>query len=212
MQEQRKISECYDKTAENYAAKFSNELEHKHLDQILLRAFIQENKDNGKLIDLGCGPGQTTVFLYENGLQNLIGTDLSSEMISVATRSNPQLHFEQADMLKLKYQDDSFGSAIAFYAIVHFDYEQIKTAFREVQRVLMKNGHFLFSFHVGTGLIHFDHFLEHEVDIDFAFFEVERIKEILLDLDFEIKDIIERHPYSTEYPSKRAYFWAEKCR
>ncbi len=60
MQKQNDIIECYNKTAKNYADKFIDELTKKHLDRILLNSFTLENKDNGKLIDLGCGPGQTT--------------------------------------------------------------------------------------------------------------------------------------------------------
>ena len=40
MQELKDIIDCYDKTAESYADKFINELDDKHFDQILLKAFI----------------------------------------------------------------------------------------------------------------------------------------------------------------------------
>jgi 2-polyprenyl-3-methyl-5-hydroxy-6-metoxy-1,4-benzoquinol methylase len=79
MQEQKNIIDCYNKTATNYAEKFIHELDNKHLDKILLKAFIAENNHKGKLIDLGCGPGQTTKFLFDNGHTNIIGTDLSSK-------------------------------------------------------------------------------------------------------------------------------------
>ena len=132
MQELKNIIDCYDKTALNYAQRFINELDNKHLDQILLKAFIVQNIARGPLIDLGCGPGQTTKFLFDNGFTDTIGIDISTEMISVAKQTNPNLNFKQADILNLKFQDNSFGSAIAFYSIVHFDYGQIKTAFKEI--------------------------------------------------------------------------------
>jgi ubiquinone/menaquinone biosynthesis C-methylase UbiE len=211
MQEQKNVIDCYDKTAENYADKFINELEHKNLDQILLRAFIKQNITKGKLIDLGCGPGQTTRFIYENGLTNLIGADLSSEMVKVASKNSPHIKFEQVDLLDLKYLDKSFASGIAFYAIVHFDYNQLKTALREVKRILTDNGHFLFSFHIGNKIIHLDNFLDKDVDVEFIFFEVEIVKEILVEVGFEIIDIIKRQPYKTEHQSERAYFWIKNC-
>ncbi len=147
------IIECYDKTAEKYASKYFNELENKHLDQILLKAFSLQNKDKGKLIDFGCGPGQTTKFLFDNGCQNILGTDLASEMVKVATRLNPKIKFEQADLLHLQCANNSFGAAVAFYAIVHFDYEQLQQAFSEIKRVLKDNAEFLFSFHIGTEIV-----------------------------------------------------------
>ncbi|QHT65798.1 class I SAM-dependent methyltransferase [Rhodocytophaga rosea] len=209
MQEQKHVIDCYDKTAENYAGKFINELHHKHLDRILLTVFAQENREKGKLIDLGCGPGQATRFLADCGLTNCIGVDISVQMVNVAQNLNPDLHFEIADMLQLHYPDHSFGSALAFYAIVHFDYLQIKTAFQEISRVLIANGQFLFSFHVGEQTVHLDTFLDHPVNIDFHFFETSKITSLLQETGFEIIDVLERQPYpEVEYPSKRAYIWA----
>jgi ubiquinone/menaquinone biosynthesis C-methylase UbiE len=210
MQEQKDIIDCDDRTASNYAEKFINELEHKHLDKILLKAFALENIGKGKLIDLGCGPGQTTKFLFDCGFGDIIGVDISSEMVTVARNINPHLNFEKADILNLNYPDNSFGSAIAFYSIVHFDYEQVKTAFKEIKRVLVIDGQFLFTFHVGNNIVHLDNFLDHDVNIDFYFFETSKIKDLLITAGFEIVDIIERQPYKDiEYQSERAYIWTK---
>ncbi|MDB5120299.1 MAG: class SAM-dependent methyltransferase [Sphingobacteriales bacterium] len=60
-------------------------------------------------------------------------------------------------------------------------------------------------------MVHYDEFLEHQVSIDFYFFETNKIKDLLLETGFEIVDIIERQPYQDfEYPSKRAYVWVKK--
>lgn len=210
MHHQQNIIDCYNKTAKTYAEKYFHELDHKHLDGILLKAFVAENLDKGPLIDLGCGPGQTTQFLFGNGFTNTLGIDISPEMISVAKQANPHLTFEVADILNLKYQANSFGSAIAFYSLVHFDYDQVRRALKEINRVLLDKGEFLFSFHIGDNPVHLDNFLGHPVEIDFHFFEVAKIKTILAETGFEIIDIILRQPYKEEYPSERAYIWAKK--
>jgi trans-aconitate methyltransferase len=41
--------------------------------------------------------------------------DISSEMVKVAKNINPQLNFETADILNLKYPGKNFGSVVAFY-------------------------------------------------------------------------------------------------
>ena len=179
MQEQINIIECYNKTAENYADKFLNELDHKHFDRIILMAFCEQNRKKGQLIDLGCGPGHTTYFIYKCGLENVICTYLSDEMVKVAKLHNPKINFEQADLLNLKYKENTLGSAIAFYAIVHFDYSQIKTALTEVHRILVDKGEFMFSFHIGNEIVHLDNFLDKEVNIKFQFFEVDRKRKSL---------------------------------
>jgi len=213
MQSQKNVIDCYNKTAREYAHKFGDELRKKHLDCILLQSFASRNAAKGTVIDLGCGPGQTTRFLFDSGCTDIIGTDLSSEMISVASKLHPQIKFETADMLRLTYAGNRFGSAIAFYSIVHLDYDQIKTAFTEVKRILRSGGEFLFSFHIGNDTIHLDQFLDQQVDIDFYFFEASRIVNILQETRFEIIDIIEREPYrDVEHPSRRAYIWAKKSK
>jgi len=210
-QQEKDIIDCYDKTARDYAGQFMNELAHKHLDRLLLRSFAAENREAGPLIDLGCGPGQTTRFLHDCGISNLLGTDIAPQMIAVAQSLNPELQFAVADMLKLPHAGDSFGSAIAFYSIVHFDETQVRSAFQEINRILKPGGQFLFSFHCGNGSVHLDTFLGHDVHIDFNFFELATILTLVEETGFEVIDALERQPYKdAEHPSKRAYIWVRK--
>lgn len=205
------IIDCYDKVASNYADKFFDELADKPLNKILLKAFAEKNKHKGRTLDLGCGPGQTTRFLYDNGVTNIAGNDISPGMIKMANELSPSINFEVADMLQLAYPDASFAAAIAFYAIVHFDYESIGRAFSEINRILKNHGEFLFSFHVGGEHIHLDTFLDHAVNIDFHFFDPRKIENLLLDNNFVLIDSLVRQPYrNTEHPSERAYIWAQK--
>jgi ubiquinone/menaquinone biosynthesis C-methylase UbiE len=209
MNDYKHIIDCYNKTAETYADKFMDELKHKHLDRILLKAFAEEHKHSGKLIDLGCGPGQTTKFLFDCGIQEITGIDISPGMIETAKKHHPQLRFEVADMLHLPFTGNTFAAAIAFYAIVHFTTEQLERSFQEIRRILKNKGELLFSFHVGEETIHLDEFLEQKVHIDFHFFDTAKLIELLVKNGFELIDALERQPYNhAEYPSKRAYIWA----
>jgi SAM-dependent methyltransferase len=205
------IKACYDAVAEAYAAELFDELSRKPLDRILLASFAAENKGKGTLIDLGCGPGQTTRFLADFGIQNILGTDLSAGMVAKAAMLNPDLKFRAADMLNLDFGDGRFGSVVAFYAIVHFNTEDLTKAFNEIYRVLISGGQFLFSFHIGEDLIHRNEFFGKKVDVDFYFFKTEDILELLKRTGFKVVTALERFPYEgIEYPSKRAYLWVEK--
>ncbi len=211
MQSQEKIIKCYNETAENYAAERIDELSKKPFDRLLLNKFATINKDKGLCADIGCGPGQTTRFLYQQGLRDIVGIDISSGMIDAARKYSPKIKFETGDLLKLSYASNYFGSVLAFYAIVHFTYNQVKIAFSEVSRVLKKGGQFLFSFHVGKEIVHFDKAKDIDVDIDLYFFQTEEILKLLDETGFRIIDALERYPYKdAEYPTKRAYIWAEK--
>jgi len=208
---QQQVIDCYNKTADKYADALFDELSNKPFDRLILTAFAKENINKGKALDMGCGPGQTTRFLYEQGLTNIIGTDISTSMVDKARALNPGIEFDVADMLNLKYPANSFGSAIAFYAIVHFTETELKKAFTEIHRVLDNDAQFLFSFHIGTEVIHRDDFFDVPVNIDFYFFETKKILSLVQEVGFKIIDAIERYPYpDVEHPSKRAYIWVKK--
>lgn len=205
-----RIVACYDRTADAYAEHLFDELSKKPLDRMLLRQFAEEHRDAGTMVDLGCGPGQTTKFLAEHGVNRLIGIDLSPDMIETAKRLNPRLSFRVGDMLKLDDPDAAFGSAVAFYAIVHFDDLQLRAAFQELHRVLKPGGQCLLAFHVGNDLIHRDELFGVPVDIDFYFFQTADILDRLREAGFNILDALERQPYEgAEHPSRRAYVRAE---
>jgi SAM-dependent methyltransferase len=206
------ITHCYDSVAEEYGERFLHELDYKPFDQLYLKGFFEKNQFQGKIIDFGCGPGQTTKFLYDCGCRDLIGTDISKEMVQIALKHFPFIPFEVADMLALQYPNDSMGSAIAFYSIVNFSISELEVAFKEIFRVLRPHGQFLFSFHTGeNSKLNLQEFLSKKVNIDFYFFNVEDIHALLRKCHFRVIDTVIRYPYAQEHPSKRAYITVEKC-
>lgn len=211
MKQLEKVKNCYDATAANYTKSFYDELSHKPLDRLLLRRFADENKDKGTIADLGCGCGHTTKFLKDSGARNIVGIDLSAEMIKNASLKNSDINFEVGNILSLEKPDEEFAAILAFYAIVHFTLEELEKAFAEIYRVLKSDGQFLFSFHVGAEETHLDEFLDEKVDVTFYFFEVETILELLEKTGFQVSETTLRYPYKDfEYPSRRAYITAEK--
>lgn len=211
MNAREKILNCYNTVAEDYATDRWDELSKKHLDTLLLKEFAAVNKDKGLCADFGCGPGQTTRFLYDNGLKNIIGIDLSPAMTDAARRLSPEIKFETGDLLDIRYSPGSLGSALAFYSIVHFTPDQVRTCFGAINRALKTGGHFLLSFHAGDEIVHFDKAHDKEVDIDLYFFKSEAIIALLEETGFTVMEALERRPYAdAEFQSIRAYIWAEK--
>jgi SAM-dependent methyltransferase len=211
MNSQEKVLHCYNEVAGDYAADRWDELSKKHFDRLLLKEFAAVNKDKGPCADFGCGPGQTTKFLYDNGLENISGSDLSPAMVSMARKLSPHITFETADLLNLAYPPGSLGSAVAFYAIVHFTNDQVRKCFEEINRVLKTGGDFLFSFHAGDEVVHFDKAHDKEIDVDLFFFKTDDVITLLYETGFNIIDAIERRPYEdVEYQTRRAYIWAQK--
>lgn len=211
MNSQEKVLHCYNEVADEYAADRWDELSKKHLDTLLLKEFAAANNDKALCADFGCGPGQTTRFLYDHGLKNIIGIDLAPAMVSAARKLSPDIKFETGDLLNIAYPPGSLGSAIAFYSIVHFTTDQIRKCFEEINRVLKPGGEFLLSFHEGDETVHYDKAHDKEVDIDLYFFKSDDIIALLDETGFSIMEAIERRPHEdAKFKSRRAYIWAKK--
>ena len=204
------IETTYDTVAKEYAEEFSTEHEKKPRDREILNRFAEEIGNTQPVWDFGCGPGQTTKYLSDLGVQ-IFGLDLSEGMLTQARARYPDIHFQKGDMLNLEFENDSIAAVVSFYSIVHFTQKQVHAAFSEVFRVLRPGGLFLFTYHIGNEKIHIDRFLDHDVDIDFMFFSNECIEGCLQRCGFEKIEIIERSPYpDVEYNSRRAYVFAGK--
>jgi SAM-dependent methyltransferase len=204
------IRACYDAVAREYAERFAGELAHKPLDRELLGRFASEVDGRGDVVDLGCGPGQTTAFLHGCGV-NVRGVDLSADLLREARQRHPGIAFEAGDMLALPMAGDSLGGVIAFYAIVHLSPAGLRQALAEMHRVLRPGGRLLLAFHIGDGSIHVDEFLGHSISLDFVLFNPQVVAGELEQAGFVAIEVIERDPYpEVEYPSRRAYLFARK--
>lgn len=209
-QDLKHIENLYDRLARNYAQAFSGEIEKKPQDEEILIRFAREMGEGKPVWDFGCGPGQTTRYLKNLGL-DISGLDLSGKMLDQARALHPDLHFQKGNMLALEFSNGSLAGVVAFYALVHFGEGQVRKALKEVFRVLQPGGLLLFTYHVGGETLHLERFLGRRVDTDFMFFTGEFISACLQECGFEQVEIIEREPYpGVEYQSRRAYVFARK--
>lgn len=209
-QDLKKIENLYDTVAREYAETFSGDHEKKPQDREMLNRFANEIGDRRPVWDLGCGPGQTTSFLKDLGI-DISGLDLSEKILEEARTIHPELHFQKGNMLDLAFDDGSIAGIVAFYAIVHFTEEEVRNAFNEVFRVLKSGGLFLVTYHIGEEMLHLDEFLGKSIDIDVMFFSPDFISDCLRRCGFERIETFEREPYpGIEYESRRGYVFARK--
>lgn len=204
------LAAVYDRVARTYAEKFNNELAAKPLDRGLLDAFADLVGSKGRVIDMGCGPGQIAAYLAGRGVR-AEGVDISPEMVAMARELHPGLVFRVGDMLALEEPDSSIAGIAAFYAIVHLEPSEVVMATREWWRVLAPGGWLLVTFHIGSGRLHRDEFLGEQVQIDFQFHERLAVEAALEQVGFRLDACLERHGHpEIEYPSLRAYLLARK--
>ena len=204
------IEKLYDRVAREYAERFSDEHEKKPKGQEMLKRFAQAIGSRRPAWDIGCGPGQTTRYLTNLGIE-ISGLDLSGKLLKLARMLHPDIHFRKGNILELEFTNDSIAGAIAFYTMVHFSEAQVRRACREVFRVLQPGGVLLLAYHIGEKTIYVEEFLGKKVAIDFMFFTTDFISHSLQKSGFNRIEIIEREPYPrVEYESRRAYVFAIK--
>jgi ubiquinone/menaquinone biosynthesis C-methylase UbiE len=200
----------YDRVAENYATEFFEELKRKPFDCQLLDDFASTVSGAGEVCELGCGPGQIARYLKDRRV-NMRGIDLSSEMVRVATRLNPDIPFQQGDMLSLSLENDSVTAIVLFYSIIHIKREDVTRALREMNRVLTPGGKLFLAFHGGEGELHRGEWYGETVSIDFRLFLADEMSRYLKTAGFVDIKIVERAPYEFEYPTRRIYAFASKA-
>ena len=100
------------------------------------------NKTN-RILDLGCGTGRTTFPLYKLGYKDILGIDLTPEMIQRAKELNDyfqtKIEFEIGDARDLIYPDSNFDVVIfSFNGLMSVPIQVNRSkAILEINRVLL---------------------------------------------------------------------------
>tara|TARA_Y100000310_G_scaffold329906_1_gene400582 strand:+ start:3660 stop:4400 length:741 start_codon:yes stop_codon:yes gene_type:complete len=139
--------ECYDKVAKHYFERRSDKSRFDYNRDIEVPAMIKLIGDvkNKVVLDMGCGFGDHSRKLSQKGAKKIIGFDLSKELIRFANEQKiPNCEFEVGNLnQKLQYKSGYFDVVFAGLAIHYI--KNLNQLFKEVKRVLKKNGIFVFS-------------------------------------------------------------------
>jgi len=101
------------------------------------------DKDGGKVLDMGCGPGVITLHLLMKGCE-VWGVDISEAMIHEAsrfiegTKFKNIAHFSVGDITALDFPSNCFDAVICSGVLEYLDNEEL--AIKEINRVLKQNG------------------------------------------------------------------------
>jgi ubiquinone/menaquinone biosynthesis C-methylase UbiE len=111
---------------------------------------------NGRIIDVGCGPGQWTNYLHECGVV-VEGIDPVSEFIDSARQRYPGVEYRIGHADRLDVEDASLGGVFAWYSLIHTDPDQIGAVLTEFARCTRPSGGLAIGFFEGAELAPFDH-------------------------------------------------------
>jgi len=118
----------------------------------MLAAFVElvRSCGGGQVGDLGCGPGRVAAFLTQEGL-DVVGIDVSSELLAVARVAHPHVRFEEGRLDDLPFVDDALAGAVCWYSIIYTPPDFLDGVLTEIARVVAPEGLVLLAFQAGTG-------------------------------------------------------------
>lgn len=105
---------------------------------------LESIKNKNKIIDLGCGLGNSIPFLSKN-FKEIVAVDFSEKMIETAKENNKQKNvtFLVKDITNLKEFHNQFDVALAVNSFVMSSLIGVNKAFQEAYNCLKTNGVFV---------------------------------------------------------------------
>ena len=95
-----------------------------------------------RVLDVGCGEGQVARLAMRGGAREVIGVDPTAAQLDVAKERGGGVAYGRASADALPFADESFDAVVACLVFEHID--AVDDALREVGRVLVNGGRFLF--------------------------------------------------------------------
>ena len=140
------VSDAYDARATEYAEHLGA------LDQMAAEdvALVERWRDAtmGTLLDAGCGPGHWTDLLHD-GHRDVVGVDLSAELVSAARARFPSLTFRHGSYRELPVGHANLGGILAWYSLIHAAPDTVPAILGEFASRLRPRGHLLLGYFDG---------------------------------------------------------------
>jgi len=148
MSTDKKTIDAYNKHAQSWVNSKQNKQDrisifHQYLEKPALYGKLPDLKDKSVLC-VGCGSGEEVEYLYSLGSKKVIGIDISTGLIDIAKKQYPQFEFYVMDVENLDFPAESFD--LVFSSLTMHYLESWTKALRSINKILKKDGIFLFSF------------------------------------------------------------------
>lgn len=111
---------------------------------------------DGRILDVGCGPGQWTNYLHEAGL-DVEGLDPVEAFVDDATARYPSVRFRVGRAQQLDVPDGSLGGVLAWFSLIHTRPDLIAAPLREFARCIRPGGSVALGYFDGAPGRPFDH-------------------------------------------------------
>jgi len=92
------------------------------------------------VLDVGCGTGVPTAGMMVESGMDVVGIDVSVEMLKLARRNVPGARFVAMDMLELDSSLGDFDAAVAFFSLLMLRRADIPAVLRRLRAVIRPGG------------------------------------------------------------------------
>ncbi len=144
--QQLKTISSYDKSSVGFHSKISKLPNYNETyDELASRI-----PENGRVLDLACGPAQISKYLIGKKSLKIVGVDLSEGMLQIARREVPDGVFHKASIIDF-HQAEKFDAVVVGFGLPYLDKDQVHECLRNCWRNLKTGGSIYLSFMNGSG-------------------------------------------------------------
>lgn len=178
------------KVYEEFAEEYDDISESKLENVVNHLRFFLERIEGDDILDLGCGSGRDAKWFSQKG-KNVIGIDLSENLLDIAKKKAPNAVFKKMDMKNLGFDKERFGGVWASGSIHHISKDEAKTLLKEIQSILKQQGLLYTSVKKGSGERYVRDERIEEGKRFFSFYAEDELNKLISKAGFEI--IISEH-------------------
>ncbi len=104
-------------------------------------------KDQAKLLEIGCGPGNITKYLLSKRPDfNIFGIDIASNMIELAKKNNPTASFAIMDCRQISDLQTTFDGIVCGFCLPYLSQADSEKFVSDCYDLLNENGYLYLSF------------------------------------------------------------------
>ena len=128
----------FNKLAELYQSKFMDVSMYHDTFDVFCHAV---EKQNAKVLELACGPGNITKYLlFKRPDFKIVGTDLAPNMIELAKVNNPKASFQLLDSREMLKLNATYDALMCGFILPYLSKEEAEKLIKDAAKILHQGG------------------------------------------------------------------------
>ncbi len=135
------VIEVFNNCAKQYEEKFLDDSRYNSIYYLFCDLL---KKKNPKVLEVGCGPGNTTNALLKIRPDfEVLGIDLSPNMIELAKKNNPKADFQLLDAREIGALNKKFDAVVCSFCLPYLNKEDALSFIENVSKLIQRVGCFI---------------------------------------------------------------------